>query len=130
MNFSNVTERYHDYLDCLNRRDWDELHEFVADRISYNGTMVGYAHYRDMLIGNCEDIPDLKFDVGMLIVDGAQVGCRLLFDCTPEGTFMGLAVNGKRVRFAENVFYRFVAGRIDAVWSVVDKAAIEAQLKQ
>jgi predicted ester cyclase len=37
-------------------------------------------------------------------------------------------VNGKRVNFAENVFYQFRDERIAEVWSVIDKAAIEAQL--
>jgi len=39
-----------------------------------------------------------------------------------------LAVYGRKVVFTENVFYRFRQGKIVAVWSVVDKAAIEAQL--
>ncbi|TGQ20515.1 ester cyclase, partial [Mesorhizobium sp. M00.F.Ca.ET.220.01.1.1] len=34
----------------------------------------------------------------------------------------------KRVSFAENVIYDFQDGRIREVWSVIDKAAIQAQL--
>jgi len=37
-------------------------------------------------------------------------------------------VNGRRVVFTENVFYRFRDERIAEVLSVIDKAAIEAQL--
>ncbi|TIP52233.1 MAG: ester cyclase, partial [Mesorhizobium sp.] len=37
-------------------------------------------------------------------------------------------VHGKRVCFAENVFYEFHDRRIREVWSVIDKAAIQAQL--
>ena len=57
-----------------------------------------------------------------------RLACRLLFDVTPRGTFLGLPVNGRRVRFAENVFYEFREGKIQEVWSVLDKLAIEAQL--
>jgi len=32
------------------------------------------------------------------------------------------------VSFAENVFYEFKSYKIASVWSVIDKAAIEAQL--
>jgi len=39
-------------------------------------------------------------------------------------------VNGKRVSFTENVFYEFRDGRIEEVWSVIDKAAIASQLQQ
>jgi len=52
----------------------------------------------------------------------------LQFDCTPIGELFGLAVNCKKVQFAENVFYQFLDGRIETVWSIIDKAAIEAQL--
>jgi predicted ester cyclase len=40
----------------------------------------------------------------------------------------GLPVNGKRVSFTENVFYRFTSEKIEMVWSVIDQAAIKAQL--
>jgi hypothetical protein len=53
---------------------------------------------------------------------------RLGFDCTPKGMFLGLHVNGKRVSFTENVIYEFGSEKIVRVWSVIDKAAIEAQL--
>ena len=56
------------------------------------------------------------------------MAARLAFDCTPRGLFLGLAVDGRRVSFAENVFYEFRDGKIAQVWSVIDKAAIEAQL--
>jgi predicted ester cyclase len=42
--------------------------------------------------------------------------------------FLGLRVDGRTVTFAENVFHEFADGRITEVWSVLDKAAIEAQL--
>jgi predicted ester cyclase len=43
--------------------------------------------------------------------------------------FLGLRVEGRRIAFAENVFYEFDDDRkIRAVWSIIDKAAIERQL--
>ncbi len=41
---------------------------------------------------------------------------------------MGLPVNGRRVVFSENVFHEILDGRIAGVWSVIDKAAIEAHI--
>jgi predicted ester cyclase len=70
----------------------------------------------------------LQFHIQLLIADAAHVASRLEFDCTPRGIFLGLPVNGRKVRFTENVFYRFKDGKIEQVWSVIDKAAIEAQL--
>ena len=81
-----------------------------------------------MLERNFLEIPDLYFDIQLLIADPPYVASRLRFDCTPKGTFLGLHVNGRRVSFTENVFYEFRRDRIRQVWSVIDKAAIEAQL--
>ena len=81
-----------------------------------------------MLERDFEEIPDLKFNIELLICEPPHVASRLRFDCRPKGLFLDLAVNGRRVNFAEDVFYEFRDERIAEVWSVVDKAAIEAQL--
>jgi predicted ester cyclase len=38
-------------------------------------------------------------------------------------------VGGRRVRFCEIVIYRLRDDKIEHVWSIIDKAAIEAQLR-
>lgn len=119
---------YRDYVACLNARDWDALGRFVDGAVEHNGTSLGLAGYRRMLEQDVAAIPDLHYVVGLLVVQPPHVAARLLFDCTPEGRFLGLAVDGRRIRFSENVFYGFAQDRIARVWSVVDKAAIEAQL--
>ncbi|WP_076858522.1 ester cyclase [Bradyrhizobium mercantei] len=116
------------YIDCLNRQDWPQLGEFVADDVSHNGQRLGLSGYRAMLERDFREIPDLSFNITLLMSDASHVACRLAFDCAPKGTFLGLAVNGRRVSFTENVFYEFRDGKIVQVWSVIDKAAIEAQL--
>jgi len=81
-----------------------------------------------MLERDFDEIPDLYFSIKMLISDPPYIAAQLGFDCTPKGTFLGLHVSGKRVSFTENVFYEFRSEKIREVWSVIDKAAIEAQL--
>ena len=119
---------YRDYLACLNAQDWLNLGRFVADNAQRNGELLGLAGYRAMLEADFRTIPDLAFVIELLAVDAPYVAARLRFDCSPRGEFLGLPVNGRRVVFAENVFYRFEAGKIAQVWSVIDKSAIEAQL--
>ncbi len=119
---------YRAYIACLNARDWTGLGRFVADDVRHNGGPLGLSGYRDMLERDVADIPDLRFEIATLVCEPPLVAARLRFDCTPRGTFLGLAVNGTRVSFAENVFYEFRDGKIAQVWSVIDKAAIEAQL--
>lgn len=119
---------YRDYIDCLNRRDWPALGGFVADEVRHNGNELGLAGYRVMLEQNVRDIPDLRFAIVLLVCDAERIASRLWFDCTPTGSFLGLAIDGRRVGFAENVFYEIRNGKIAEVWSVLDKVALEAQL--
>lgn len=119
---------YQGYIACLNRQDWGNLGQFVGDDACHNGRHLGLSGYRAMLEKDFSDIPDLQFHIALLICDPPHIASRLDFDCSPKGTFLGLAVDGKRVRFSENVFYQFRDGKVADVWSIVDKAAIEAQL--
>ena len=123
-----LCEIYHGYIDCLNAQDWSNLGRFVHEQVHYNGQGIGLPGYRQMLEGDFEAIPDLHFNITLLVSDPPHVASRLSFDCTPKGRLFGLPVNGQRVSFAENVFYEFQEGRILQVWSVIDKTAIQAQL--
>jgi predicted ester cyclase len=119
---------YRAYIDCLNAQDWARLGQFVDDDARHNGRPFGLDGYRRMLEQDFRDIPDLRFNIEWLVAEPPRIGSRLRFDCSPKADFMGLKIDGKRVTFRENVFYTFRAGRIAEVWSVIDKAAIEAQL--
>lgn len=119
---------YRSYIDCLNRQDWLWLEDFVAADVVHNDRRFGLDGYRRMLESDFRAIPDLYFKIDLLVVDTQKVASRLAFDCTPVGQLFGLPVNGRRVRFSENVFYLFSEGRIVQVWSIIDTGVIEAQL--
>ena len=119
---------YRAYIACLNARDWSNLGKFVHDDVHYNGVRIEVSGYREMLEKDYDEIPDLRFDIQLLVSDPPHVASRLQFNCSPKAKFLGLHVNGKRISFTENVFYEFLDGKIANVWSVIDKAAIEAQL--
>lgn len=128
MDRADLADLYRNYIACLNRQDWPALGQFVHDDVARNARPFGLAGYRAMLERDFREIPDLRFNIELLICDPPRIAARLKFDCTPVGTFLGLAVNGKRVSFYENVVYELSDRRIRQVWSIVDKAAIEAQL--
>jgi len=125
---TDLADIYRDYIACLNKQDWRKLEQFVHDEVYYNGQRIWISGYREMLERNFYEIPDLYFDIQLLISDPPLLASRLGFNCTPQGKFLGLHVNGKRVSFTENVFYEFRREKIEKVWSVIDKAAIESQL--
>ena len=123
-----LAERYREYISCLNRQSWVDLKQFVSDDVKYNDDPLGLTSYQEMLVENYREIPDLSFEIGMLVVEREFVAARLIFNCTPTLKFLGLEVNGRKITFTENVFYSFSGDRISSVWSVIDKAAIESQI--
>lgn len=128
MDSQTLKHAYTGYIACLNDQDWTALGDFVGENVHYNGERVGVAGYRQMLERDFRAIPDLRFVIDLLIAEPPHIAARLTFDCTPVGELFGVPVNGRRVRFTENVFYTFEAGRIVNVESVIDKAAVAAQV--
>jgi predicted ester cyclase len=123
-----LSQRYRDYIACLSGRDWENLKQFVS-----GGARANAAHSASPAIAPCLNAISRRsrtsgsrssfWSASRLMLragSGSTAGQRV--------SFLGLPVNGRRVSFAENVFYQFRDERIAEVWSVADKAAIEAQL--
>lgn len=123
-----VREVYLGYIACLNAQDWRRLDQYVGADVTYNDQPLGFAAYLQARQEEFRTIPDLHFDVRMLTADVHAVASRLHFHITPQGEFLGLPVNGRCIDFDEHAFYAFEDGKIVAVWSILDKAAIEARL--
>ena len=123
-----LADVYRGYIACLNKQEWSTLDEFVHEDARHNNRLIGLSGYRAMLERDFDEIPDLHFHIRLLVADPPFIASRLEFDCTPKGEFLGLLVNGRRVSFAENVLYEFREDKVWQVWSIIDKAAIEAQL--
>jgi predicted ester cyclase len=128
MTDADLAATYRAYIACLNTRDLGGLGRFVDDDAVHNGRSIGLAGYVAMLERDFADIPDLRFEILILVAEPPFVASRLGFDCRPKGRFLGLDVGGRAVSFSENVIYEFRDGKIAEVWSIIDRAAIEAQL--
>lgn len=123
-----LASRYRAYIKCLNSRDWCSLDYYVDEDVYYNGKRIGLAGYRSMLEDDCRAVPDLSFQIALLLSDPPHIASRLAFDCTPVDLLFDIPVHGRRVQFEENVFYHFANGRIEEVWSIIDKSAIARQV--
>lgn len=128
MTNADLATTYRDYISCLNKQDWPELAQFVDDAVIHNDRRLGLSGYRRMLETDYDAIPDLYFDLKLVIADPPYLASRIQFECSPRGLFLGLRVDGRQVSFSENVIYEFRHAKIVRVWSVIDKAAIEAAL--
>jgi predicted ester cyclase len=122
-----LRQHYLDYISVLNDRRFADLDGFVANHLSYNGKRMSRENYRRDRQDEVETIPDLRFDVDLLVVELDLVACKLRFDCTPVKPFLGFEPFGRRIQFTEHVFYRFRDGLIIAVISLLDLVAIQRQ---
>jgi predicted ester cyclase len=119
---------YRAYISALNDRRLDDLDTFVHDELVYNDKTITRQQYTRMIADAVHNIPDLYFDIDLCVAGDDLVACRLWFNCTPEHEFAGITPTGRRVRFAEHVFYRFRDGRIEHVWSLIDTDAVRVQM--
>ena len=96
MNKADIAAVYRNYIACLNGQDWRRLEDFVDEEVHYNGQPIGLSGYREMLERDFFQIPDLHFNIELLIADPPYVASRLRFECSPKGEFLGLPINGKK----------------------------------
>lgn len=123
-----LEEIYRNSVAALNDRRFADLDRFVHDRLTYNGEPWTRERYRSLLADDVSNIPDLRYDIQLLVVGSDHVACRLWFDCTPQRKFLAIDASGRRVSFAEHVFYRFRGNQIEHVWSLIDTDSIRRQL--
>ena len=119
---------YRGYLGTLNERRFGDLGQFVHDVVVRNGQTLTVQQYAQFIADDVATIPDLEYVIDQLVASNDTVAARLWFDCTPVREFLGVAPSGRRVQFAEHVFYRFRDRRIAHVWSLIDTPAIRDQL--
>jgi predicted ester cyclase len=104
---SNLEDTCRQYIACLNGRYLSGLSRVVTNDVVHNEIQLGMADYRQMLEKNFKEIPDLVFNIQLLVAENSHIACRLEFNCTPVSSFLGLAIEGKKISFTENVFYLF-----------------------
>ena len=128
MTETGLADLYRAYIACLNRQDWPNLHRFVADDARHNGRPFGLAGYRAMLERDFEEIPDLQFNIELLGLRPAPCREPAPVRLPAEGPVSRSAGQRQAGRLRRERLLSFPRRKIAEVWSVVDKAAIEAQL--
>ena len=76
MTRAGLAEIYRGYIACLNRQDWPSLSQFVHEDVRYNGKLAGLSGYREMLEADFRAIPDLFFDIELLITEPPRAASR------------------------------------------------------
>ena len=76
MTRADLSVAYRGYIACLNNQDWTNLGTFVHEDVHYNGKRIGLLGYREMLEADFRAIPDLYFDIQLLISEPPRVASR------------------------------------------------------
>jgi predicted ester cyclase len=119
---------YDRYLAALNAHDVDSMHEFIHDHVTLNGHP---ASRDDILAVQRQDavaVPDLRWTLVHLIVDGDRLGARLVNTGTPARPFAGVAPTGKSFEVTQYAVYQVIDGRFRHMAAIRDAEAIAQQL--
>jgi predicted ester cyclase len=117
------------YVDALNARAFDEMDRFVADEIAF-GTAV---YPRDAVAGSLASIidavPDFRWEVEEVLVDGDRLAARLRNSGTPVKEWNGVSPTGASFDVAEHAIYRVADGRFVEMMNLHDSAEVARQLR-
>ena len=119
---------YHAYIDAANNREFDRIRDYTHDPMSTNGVPVTQDEMIADFRGHTEAIPDLRWEIQDLVIEGDRIAARLLDTGTPAKEWLGLAPTGVTVTFVECAFYEIRDGRIAASWYMMDADSVRQQL--
>jgi len=89
---------YDRYIAALNARDFDAMDKFIHDNATLNGRPLTRADVLTVQRQDAAAVPDLRWVVVNLIIEGDRLGAQLLNTGTPIKQFAGVMPTGLRSR--------------------------------
>jgi steroid delta-isomerase-like uncharacterized protein len=74
-------------------------------------------------------LPDLKVTIEAMVATDDKFAASFVYEGTQQGTLLGVAPTGKRMRFTSCDIFRIAGGRIAEHWGMGDIAGQLAQIK-
>ena len=74
-------------------------------------------------------LPDLKVSIEAMVASDDKVAASFVYEGTQQGTLLGLAPTGKRMRFTSCDIFRIANGKFAEHWGMGDIAGQLAQIK-
>jgi predicted ester cyclase len=113
---ADIAALYQRYLTRCNEHRFEQLGEFVSERVSGSGPVDGLAGYIDGVKAVCTAFPDYHWELQELVIEEDTIASRLIGQRTHTGLFSGIAPTGRRIRTQELVIYRIADGKIVQCW--------------
>jgi len=111
MSESEIRQFYDRYIAALNAHEFDRMPEFIADTVSLNGNPGTRADVMAVLKGDAVKVPDLKWRLDGIVIDGNRIGARLTNFGKPVQAWLGVPATGKSFEVTEYAVYTVSNGR-------------------
>jgi len=128
MSNPDLRQFYDRYIAALNAHEFHRMPEFIADSVTLNGNPGSRADVMAVLTGDAEAVPDLRWRLDSLIIDGDRLGARLTNFGTPARKWLGVAPSGKSFQVTEYAVYTVRNGRFIHMAAIHDAGALRTQL--
>lgn len=128
MSDTDLRALYLRYIDAINNREFDRMHEFAHDQLTFNGGPITREQYVEAMQGHLAAVDDFVWRLDDLVVEDDRVAARLTDTGVPSAEWLGLTPTVRSVEFTEYAFYRFRDGRFEDMWYLLDAQTIERQL--
>lgn len=125
---SEIRAFYDRYIAALNAHEFDRMPEFIADSVTLNGNPGTRADVMAVLKGDAVKVPDLRWRLDGLIIDGNRIGARLTNFGKPTKAWLGVEPTGKRFEVTEYAVYTVSNGRFIHMAAIHDSATMAKQL--
>ncbi|MET0273858.1 MAG: ester cyclase [Phenylobacterium sp.] len=123
-----IRQFYERYIAALNAHEFHRMPEFIADSVTLNGNPGTRADVMAVLTADAEAVPDLRWRLDGLIIDGNRIGARLTNFGKPAKAWLGVAPSGKSFEVTEYAVYTVRDGRFIHMAAIHDAEALSKQV--
>ena len=120
------------YIDMWNHFDVDLLAEITSAAVTFQGSLGDRTVGREGLLKYVAKIrrafPDFRNEIVQLVAEGSSAFARLHYTGTHTGPLGELQPTGNQINYDGAALFRITDGRIDDVWVLGDRLALETQL--
>ncbi len=123
-----VRDLFGRYISALNAHEMDRMTEFVHETVLQNLRPVTRADVVADLKGHIEAVPDFRWRVRDVVVQGDTVAARLFNIGTPAKRWLGVEPTGRTVETLEFAFHKARDGKFYEMNYAMDVAGLQRQL--
>ena len=128
MSHTDLRDFYAHYIAALNAHEIHRMDEFISDETTLNGEPGTRTQVMDVLNADIDAVPDFRWNVQEIAVDGDRLAARLINTGTPAKDWLGVAPTGASFEIVEYAIYRVRDGRFVHMTALHDAETLKRQL--